>query len=31
MKILGPASVIWDQIFKIWLWKDQPGNSEHVV
>jgi len=26
MKILGPASVIWDQISEIWPQKGQPGN-----
>ena len=25
-KILGPASVIWDQISEIWPRKGQPGN-----
>jgi len=25
-KILGPASVVWDQIYDIWPQKDQLGN-----
>jgi len=25
-KILGPTSVIWDQIYEIWPQKGQPGN-----
>jgi len=25
-KILGPASIIWDQIYGIWCQKGQPGN-----
>jgi len=27
MKIVEPASIIWDQISEIWSQKDQPGNS----
>jgi len=29
--ILGPASVIWDQIFEIWPKKGQPGNPDSDV
>jgi len=29
-KILGPASVIWDQISEIWPKKGQPGNPVHT-
>jgi len=27
-KILGPASVVWDQITEIWHQKGQPGNPD---
>jgi len=27
-KVLGPASVIWDQIFEIWSQNGQPGNPD---
>jgi len=30
-KILGPASVIWDQISDIWPQKGQPGNPDSGV
>jgi len=27
-KILGPTSVIWNQIYEIWPQKGQPGNRD---
>jgi len=31
MKILGPESVIWDQILDMWPQKGQPGNPATKV